>query len=416
MDPRPAFRPRALDNPAFRRLLLALVGIPVGIAYLWRVVLQPLVFGTYLGDFQESYMRAAGRLAANLDPYDLCATAGCQEPTGPQYVMPPLLAWLLQPLVGVDSHLVAAAVVVVLNVSLAVFLFCVLRALKVDDLQLAALLVITALSFGPVIGNIDEGQVNLVLLALSGVWLWSWSGGGWWGGVPLAAAVALKVIQAPVGLLVLWGRRWAMLTAAVITGVGLCLLAAPQYLFEYLLKVLPVVSGGTGLYENRSPGGTIARLIEPATFFGAQRGSPPLARVITVIVALVALLITLAVLRTPARDRVGRSLEAAAIVAVTPMVASYSWGTHLVLLLLPMLVLVTWGVRNRGWTVLALVAASSLLIGPGGQALQTLLVRGYSNVLVLRLMAEFGVVGVIAIWVACLVAVRREQSRVAAAP
>jgi hypothetical protein len=411
MAPRTNFRLRALDHSAFRRLLLALVGIPVGTVYLWRVVIEPLAFGTYLGDFQESYMRAAGRLAANLDPYDLCATAGCQEPTGPQYVMPPLLAWLLQPLVGVDSHVVAAAVVVVLNLSLAVFLVCALRALKVDDRQLAVLLVITALSFGPVIGNIDEGQVNLVLLALSGLWLLSWIGGGWWGGVPLALAVALKVIQAPVGLLVLWGRRWSMLTASAVTGLALSLLAAPQYLFEYLFKVLPVVSAGTGLYENHSPGGTITRLLEPATFFGAERGSPPLARVITVIVALVALLITFAVLRAPARERVGRSLEAAAIVAVTPMVATYSWGSHLVLLLLPVLVLVSWGVRNRDWTVLALVAASSLLIGPGGQRLQTLLVSGYSNVVVLRLLGELGLASVIAIWVACLLAVRRERLR-----
>jgi len=410
MQTRAVFGLRAFDNRTFRRVLLALVGIPVAVLYAWRVVIEPLALGTYLGDFQESYMRAAGRLAAGLDPYDLCATLGCQEPTGPQYVMPALLAWLLQPLVGVDSRLVAAAVVVVLNLSLAVFLVCALRALEVRDRELGALLVITALSFGPVIGNIDEGQVNLVLLALSGLWLMSWISGRWWGGVPLALAVALKVIQAPVGLLVLWGRRWSMLVATAVTGVALSVLAAPQYLFEYLFKVLPVVSAGTGIFENHSPGGTITRLIEPATFFGAERGSPPAARVITVVVALAALLITFAVLREPARDRVGRSLEAAAIVAAGPMVATYSWGSHLVLLLLPMLVLVAWGVRNRDWTVLALVAASSLLIGPGEQRLQTLLVSGYSNVVVLRVLGEMGLAGVIAVWVACLVAVRRERS------
>jgi len=411
MQTRAAFGVRALDNRSFRRVLLALVGVPIALVYAWRVVIEPLAFGTYLGDFQESYMRAAGRLAANLDPYDLCATMGCQEPTGPQYVMPPLLARLLQPLVGGDIHVIDAAVVVVLNLSLAIFLVCALRALEVRDRELAALLVITALSFGPVIGNIDEGQINLVLLALSGLWLVSWMSGGWWGGIPLALAVALKLIQAPVAFLLLWARRWSMLFTTAVTGIAVTLLAAPQYLFEYLFKVLPVVSGGTGIFENHSPGGTITRLIEPATFFGAERGSPPLARVITVVVALAALLITFAVLRTPARDRVGRSLEAAAIVAAGPMVAPYSWGTHLVLLLLPMLVLVAWGVRNRDWTVLTLVAASSLLLGPGQQRLQIMLVSGYSNVVVLRALGEMGLVGVIAVWVACLLAVRRERSR-----
>jgi len=306
MQERTVFGLRALDHRAFRRTLLALVGIPVAIVYLWRVVIEPLAFGAYLGDFQESYMRAAGRLAANLDPYDLCATLGCQEPTGPQYVMPPLLAWLLQPLVGVDSHVVAAAVVVVLNLSLAIFLICAMRALEVRDRELGALLVIIALSFGPVIGNIDEGQVNLVLLALSGLWLLGWVGGGWWAGVPLAFGVALKVIQAPVGLLLIWGRRWSMLAATAAAGLALSLVAAPQYLFEYLFKVLPVVSAGTGIYENHSPGGTITRLIDPATFFGAERGSPPLARVITVIVAIDAPGLRRALDRLRARTRPAR--------------------------------------------------------------------------------------------------------------
>ncbi|HEY0831511.1 MAG TPA: hypothetical protein VGE99_10245, partial [Candidatus Dormibacteraeota bacterium] len=98
------------------------------------------------------------------------------------------------------------------------------------------------------------------------------------------------------------------------------------------------------------------------------------------------------------------------VVAVTPIVTSYSWGTHLVLLLLPIVILAAWGVRRRDWTVLALVAAGYLLIGPGHNRMQTLLVSGYSDVLVLRLLAELGVIGVLAIWTASLLAVRRERA------
>ena len=116
------------------------------------------------------------------------------------------------------------------------------------------------------------------------------------------------------------------------------------------------------------------------------------------------------VLRSLAASRNGRALEAAAVIAVTPIVTSYSWGTHLVLLLVPILVLVAWGVRRRDWTVLALVAAGYLLLGVGHNRMQTLLVTGYSNLLVLRLMAELGVLGILAIWVAALMAVRRERS------
>ncbi len=407
--PSVAMRVRPLDNRGFRALLLLVAGVPIAAVYLWQALIQPLAFGAYLGDFQESYMRAAARLAAGGDPYDLCRQYGCLEPTGPQYVMPPPLAWMLQPLIGVDGHAITVAAILVLNASLFLFIFCALRALKADDWQLALLLVLVAISFEPVIGNIDEGQVNLVLLALSGLWLWAWAEDWWWGGVPLGIAVALKVIQGPVGLLVLWGRRWKMLAAAVAAGLGLWLIAAPQHLFEYLFSVLPEVSLGTGLYENHSPGGTITRLLAPDTFLGVVRGSPPAARVITVVIALAALALTFLVLRSPARTRQGRLLEAAAVVAVTPIVTSYSWGTHLVLLLVPLLVVVAWAVRRRDWTVLALAAAGYFLLGVGHNRMQTLLVSGYSDVLVLRLMAELGVLGVLAIWVATLVAVRRER-------
>jgi hypothetical protein len=133
--------------------------------------------------------------------------------------------------------------------------------------------------------------------------------------------------------------------------------------------------------------------------------------VVTAAIAVAALAITFIVLRSPATDRTGRALEAAAIVAVTPIVTSYSWGTHLVLLLLPILVLVDWSVRRRDWTVLAIVAAGYLLIGPGHNRFQTLLVSGYSDLLVLRVMAELVVAGVLAIWIATLLAVRRERFR-----
>ena len=390
--------------------MLAVAGVPIVATYLWQAVIQPIFFGGYLGDFQESYMRAAMRIAAGQDPYDLCATMGCLEPTGPQYVMPPVLAWLLQPLVGVDARLITVGAVLVLNASLVLFIWLALRALKVKDWQLAALLVLVALAFEPVVGNVAEGQVNLLLLGLSGVWFWAWIEDRWWGGAALGAAIAIKLIQGPIALLVLWGRRWAMFAAAAGAGLVLWLAGAPQYLFEYLFKVLPAVSGGTGFFENHSPGGTITRLFEPDTFF-AVPGSPGPARVLTVLLAIAILVATLRALRSPARSAVGRSLEAAAIVAATPLIASYSWGTHLVLLLLPMFVLMAWAMRRRDWQVLGLVAAAWLLIGPGHKLMQALLVSGYSNVVVLRLMAEFGVVALFALWVASLVAVRRVNER-----
>jgi hypothetical protein len=415
-----ATRRSALDNRGFRTVVLVIAAIPIAALYAWRTLILPALSGALPADFSANYMAAAARIAAGHDPYDLCALQGCAPVpgtftplplAGAQYVTPLPVAWMLQPLVGADPRLQLAVIVGVLQVALVVFLWTTMRAIRVTDWQLALLLVLVAIGFEPVIGNFDEGQVNLVLLGLSGIWLLAWvAGDRWWGGAALGAAVAIKLLQAPLGLLMLWGRRWRMVAAAAIAGVVFWLLAVPQYLPEYLFKVAPVLAGGTGLFENHSPGGTVARLFDPGTFLGAVRDTSTAARVITTAIALVVLAITFWVLWRPRRDQSGRALEAAAVVAVGPLVASYSWGTHLVLLLLPMLVLIAWAVRRRDWTVLGLVALGWALIGPGHNWFQVLLVSGYSNMTVLRLMAEFGVVGITAIWIAALVALRRAGS------
>jgi Glycosyltransferase family 87 len=398
-----------LEDRRFRSLLLAIAGIPILLLYIWQSVIVPIAFGGYLGDLKESYLRGAAQLAAGRDPYDLCHGL-CLDPSGQGYVTPPPVAWLLQPVVGLDSHMVAVGTVLFLNASLLIFLVCIVRALRVVDWQLRALLVLVAIAFEPVNGNIVEGQINLVLLALSGVWILGWIADQWWGGAALGLAVALKLIQAPLGLLLLWARRWSMLAAGMVAGLAIWLLAVPQYLPEFLFKVLPAISQGTGFFENHSPGGTIARLFDPTTFLGATRVVPLQARIMTIGIAIVALAVTFWVLGRPREDWSGRALEVAAATAVGPLVTSYSWGTHLVLLLLPMLVLLEWGVRRRDWMVLGLVALGWLLIGPGHNLFQTLLVSGYSNLVVLRLMAEFGVVGITSVWVASLLALRRQRT------
>ena len=412
-----------LDHARFRTLLLIAAGIPIVLVYLWRTIVLALAVGALPGDFIENYMAAAAKIAAGRDPYDLCAigVGFCPERTtsgytplplaGPQYVTPPPVAWMLQPLLHAGAPVQLGVLLAVLQISLVVFLWTAIRAIDVRSWHMAVLLALVAIAFEPVAANFDEGQVNLVLLGLSGVWLLGWvAGDRWWAGAAVGVAVAIKLLQGPVGLLLLWGRRWRMLVAAAAAGLALWLLAVPKYLPEYLFKVAPVLSAGTGLFENHSPGGTVARMFDPASFLGASRDTGLAARVITILIALAVLGVTFWVLRRPSADRSTRALEAAAMVAAGPLIASYSWGTHLVLLLLPMLVVIEWAIRRRDWMVLGLVATGWLLIGPAHNWFQTLLLSGYSNLLVLRLMAEFGVVGITAVWVASLVAVRRARS------
>ena len=175
---------------------------------------------------------------------------------------------------------------------------------------MALLLSLVVVSFEPVAANFDEGQVNLVLLGLSGIWLLAWvRGDRWWGGIALGVAVAIKLLQAPLGLLLIWGRRWRMLAGAAAAGVVLWLVAVPQYLPEFLFRVAPVLSAGTGLFENHSPGGTVTRLIDPATFLGGARDTPLSARVITIVISLAVLAATFWVLRRPSAARPVRALE-----------------------------------------------------------------------------------------------------------
>ncbi|HWO45558.1 MAG TPA: glycosyltransferase 87 family protein, partial [Methylomirabilota bacterium] len=245
-----ATRRSPLDNRRFRALLLIVAGVPIAALYVWRTLVLPALTGALPADFSANYMAAAARIASGRDPYDLCFIQGCAAApgtftplplAGAQYVTPLPVAWMLQPLVGVDPRVQLAIVVGVLQVALVVFLWTTMRATRVDDWQLALLLALVAIGFEPVVGNFDEGQVNLVLLGLSGIWLLAWVGGGrWWGGAALGAAVAIKLLQAPLGLLMLWGRRWTMVAAAALAGAVLWLLAVPQYLPEYLFKVAPV--------------------------------------------------------------------------------------------------------------------------------------------------------------------------------
>ena len=415
-----ATRKYPLENRRFRTALLAITAVPIAAVYLWRTLALPILEGSLPADFSANYMAAAARIASGHDPYDLCVIQGCAPSpgtftplplAGAQYVTPLPVAWMLQPLVGADAHLQLAVVIGLLQVALVVFLWTTMRAVGVADWQVALLLVLVAIAFEPVVGNFDEGQVNLVLLGLSGIWLLAWvAGDKWWGGAAVGIAVAIKLLQAPLGLLLVWGRRWKMALAAALAGAALWLLAVPQYLPEYLFKIAPVLAGGTGLFENHSPGGTVARLFDPGTFLGAVRDTSPAARVVTTLIAFVALAVTFWMLRSPRSDRTGRALEATAMVSVGPLVASYSWGTHLVLLLLPMFVLITWALPRRDWTVLTLVAAGWALIGPGHNWFQILLVSGFANMTVLRVMAEFGVVGITSIWIASLLALQRQRA------
>ena len=152
-------RRSALDNPRFRGVLLIVAAVPISVLYLWRTVVLPLAGGSLPGDFKENYLAAAAKIAAGRDPYNECSVGvghGCvNNPgfvplplAGAQYVTPPPVAWMLQPLLHVSAAVQLVVVLVVLQASVAVFLWTALRALRVESWQMALLLVLVVIAFG----------------------------------------------------------------------------------------------------------------------------------------------------------------------------------------------------------------------------------------------------------------------------
>lgn len=377
------------------------------VAFVWNGLVVPALTNWQFTDFLI-YIRTARWLGQGMDPYRAFRSTSFQDSVFAQtYIYQPLLAWLLQPLVPLGEQPASWVFEGLLLVALVGFALAVFRALGVRSRDEVLLAVILVMAYLPVRRDLFVGQVNLLLLMLSGLFLLAWvRGDRWWGGVALGVGSALKVIQAPLGLLLIWGGRWRILAAAVGTGTVLTLAAAPQYLPEYFLRVLPRIGHASGFRENSSPSAFIARLLYPQSFFG---GAPPggnLVLVLGLAVGVAALLATWHALgRRPRQDVPGRALEVAAAVATIPLLQAVNY--HQSLEMLPILVLVIIGVRRRDPWMLAAAAAGWLLPGP-------LHAKGIGEALptefLFRVWNELQLLGIVLLWLGCLRALRQAQS------
>jgi hypothetical protein len=175
--------------------------------------------------------------------------------------------------------------------------------------------------------------------------------------------------------------------------------------------VVPQVATSTGFAWNITPLAVLARLQNPNSFFGdatATTGSITTVRVLAALIALGVVAATALILWRPRGHPRGRALEAAAVVAATPLVATLVWVPHLLLLLLPMLVLLQIGLDRGDRRLVGLVALSWVAIGPV-QVLLLNIIHWGVPFWVFRPLPEFASLAVVAIWVACLVEVRRHD-------
>jgi hypothetical protein len=316
--------------------------------------------------------------------------------------------------ISLNTRLVDAGALIACHVFVIVFLIGVIAALQISDWQARLLCVLGTLSYPPLLDQIRFVNLQVVLLGLSGIWLLGWMRGDrWWGGIAVGAGVALKLVQAPTLLLIAFRLQRRMLAAALAVWAALWLIAVPQYLPEYLFKVLPSAGSGTGYAKNISPIGAVARLLHPDSLGNTALGTGvgPLERAVALLFALAVLAVTTYCLARSTPSPEQRSLEAAAAVAVAPLTSTLVWPGHLALLLLTFVALGAFAIRRGDWRLLILTAVAWMLTGPVYLAFTNAYAAGYYWLPFTRPWAESALIGAVLLWITVLIAMRRQGDR-----
>ncbi len=398
-----------LSSRRFRTILLVLAGVPMGFAYLWNAVVLPLVWNQ-VSDFRAVYLDGARILAGGSDPYQ-CATKICSGHAkgwlgAAGSVYPPFPLWLLQPVSGFDPRLVDGVALFAATACVALFLWIMLRALEVRDWQFTALAALVTIGFAPTLTEVQNRNFQVLLLALSAVVVAAWlRGDRWWGGAALGLGLAIKLVQAPLLLLSLWGRRWITVAVAVATWAVLWAVAAPRYLGEYLFQVLPSVGQGSGEEMDISPLAALARLLHPESLYQQGRGVDAVVLTLAAVAGIAVIVVTLRRLGAARSDRQGRALEIAAAFAASPLLLTLVWAGQLVLLLVPMIVLLDFGLRRGSRRLVVQVAIAWFLIGPVYLAFTNAFAAGFGFPLLFDVWSESALAGVVVLWVTSLQAI-----------
>lgn len=396
----------ALSNRRFRTLLLVLGGAPILVAYAWYGAIWPILWNE-LSDFRQVYLEGARVIAAGGDPYQ-CSTGFCSGHSkgwlgAAGAVYPPFTLWVMQPFNRFDPATVDAFALVAANLCLVAFIWIVVRALAIRDWQFVAVIALMSASFAPTLTEVQNRNFQVLLLTLSGVLLLAWrKGDRWWAGLALGLGLAIKLVEAPLLLFGLWGRRWLLVAVGVVVWAVLWLLAVPSLLPEYLFQVLPAVGRGSGEEMNIAPLGAVARLFHPESLYLQGRGVDLPVLAITALVSISVLAITAWRLRAPRPDAQGRSLEIAAAFAAMPLMLTLVWAGQLILLLLPMIVLLDLGLRRESRGLVLAVAISWLLIGPVYLGFTNAFAAGFGFQALFEVWVDAALAGAVILWVACL--------------
>jgi len=285
---------------------------------------------------------------------------------------PPTSVVLALPLGRLDYSDAVVAWNVVSIVALAVSLVIVAAAMP--ELRKLFLPVAALLPFClPIYGNLQQGQLTLVLLLfVTAAWALDRSGRPEAAGVLIGAAATVKLFPAYLVLPLVARGRWQALLAAAVSAVAVSLATAALLgratYDDYLHTVLPYLQVFPTLGYNASFAGFWNKLFNPAGEGGVVVPlwpSPATARWGTlfcdaVVTAIVAMLAYRA--KTPA----GRDLAFGTAVTAMLLVSPVTWDISMVLLLVPLALLARTAEKSR-WIPFVLVLVLVLLCIPQKQ-------------------------------------------------
>lgn len=368
------FEQRVLTRPAVRWTLLALLAATLLIpSFQFFDKLHETTWSPWRGERPRS---ALGRWIE-----DLKAAKAGEDPYGygHWFPYPPTVLVLLYPLTFMPLS-AAGAIFAAAKIAAVIAAACfAVAALHRDDhpVRLGVFLVAALFSAGPVISDIQHGNINVfVLLTLTACW-YAWTiRRDVLAGLLLALAITIKITPALLLLYFLYRRQWR-LTAAAAIGLVLFALVLPALVFGparntdllvawFDMLAAPYVLHGyiTDAVINQSLPGVLVRWfrmtgfvpledlsVEESFAWGTEHMTRPatLTGVIVLRGAGLTLLALLAWLcRSPLRDRRDPrlALECALVLLAMLLLSERTWKHHMVTLLFVYLalwhVLVSW--------------------------------------------------------------------------
>ncbi len=233
-------------------------------------------------------------------------------------------------------------------------------------------------------------------------------------GVLLALPIALKFYPALLLLAPLVARRWRVFAGSALGGAALvllgALLAGPRNSWVFLSQVVPAVGGGTLYAENQTLYAFIGRLLAsdlPGNGVGAVY-PVMLTRRLAQALAVPVVLLTGFVAARRGGGELAAALRFVLPIPVALLIVPTAWTHYSAWALLPLAVLAVALARGTSpWPLLALFALAATLLTLGSEREVW---RGATHDGPIRLLLTYKVYGLLALWVALLLAAWRAPS------